>query len=90
MAATARGIAELAKNADDAIDNLYREQSKESEQKKRAELIRAFQLEFLKTYYQINLAWVGYGAAYWSNVKGWNALPDLYANMQMDKIWLDT
>ena len=74
---------------DDALDNLYREQSKELDPQKRAALIKQFQLEFLKTYYQINLAWVGYGAAHWSTVKGWKALPDLYANMQMDKVWLD-
>jgi peptide/nickel transport system substrate-binding protein len=52
-------------------------------------LIKKFQLEFLKTYYQINLAWVGYGAAHLNTVKGWVALPDIYANMQMDKVWLD-
>ena len=74
---------------DDALDNLYREQSKELDPQKRAALIKQFQFEFLKTYYQINLAWVGYGAAHWSTVKGWKALPDLYANMQMDKVWLD-
>ena len=74
---------------DDAIDNLFREQSRELEAEKRKALIRKFQLEFLKSYYQINLAWVGYAAGYLNSVKGWNALPDLYANMQMDKVWLD-
>lgn len=74
---------------DEALDNLYRQQSREPDQKRRAEFIRQFQLEFLKTHYQINLAWVGYGAAFANAVKGWVALPDLYANMQMDRIWLD-
>jgi peptide/nickel transport system substrate-binding protein len=73
---------------DDAIDNLYREQSRELDPTKRAALIRKFQLEFLKTYYQINLAWVGYGAAHLNTVQGWKALNDLYANMQMDRVWL--
>ena len=74
---------------DDAIDNLYRQQSRESDLKKRAATIREFQMTFLRTYYHVNLAWVGYGAAFWSTVKGWVALPDIYVNMQMDKIWLD-
>lgn len=73
---------------DDAIDNLYREQSRELDPTKRAALIRKFQLEFLKTYFQINLAWVGYGAAHLNTVQGWKALNDLYANMQMDRVWL--
>ena len=46
-------------------------------------------MTFLRTYYHVNLAWVGYGAAFWSTVKGWVALPDIYVNMQMDKVWLD-
>jgi peptide/nickel transport system substrate-binding protein len=74
---------------DDALDNLFREQSRETDPQKRAALIKKFQLEFLKTYYQVNLAWVGYGAAYSNIFKGWVALPDIYANMQMDKVWLD-
>src|SRR4029079_4436558 len=74
---------------DDALDNLFREQSRETDPQKRVALIKKFQLAFLKTYYQVNLAWVGYGAAYLSTVKGWVALPDIYANMQMDKVWLD-
>ena len=74
---------------DDAIDALYRQQSREPDPAKRAALIREFQLSFMKTHYQINLAWVGYGAAHAANVKGWKALPDIYANMQMDKVWID-
>ena len=74
---------------DEAIDKLYREQSSELDPARRAQLIRKFQLDFLKTYYQINLAWVGYGAAHLNTVQGWKALNDLYANMQMDKVWLN-
>ncbi len=74
---------------DDAIDNLYRQQSQESDPKKRAETIREFQMTFLRSHYHINLAWVGYGAAFWGAVKGWVALPDIYVNMQMDRVWLD-
>jgi peptide/nickel transport system substrate-binding protein len=74
---------------DDAIDNLFRDQSREADSARRVKLIEQFQLAFLKTYYQINLAWVGYGAAHLNTLKGWNALPDLYANMQMDHVWLD-
>ena len=54
----------MASWKDDAIDNLFREQSRELDAEKRAALISKFQLEFLKTYYQINLAWVGYAAGY--------------------------
>ena len=74
---------------DDAIDDLFRAQSREADPAKRAKLIEQFQLAFLKSYYQINLAWVGYGAAHLNTLKGWKALPDLYANMQMDRVWLD-
>ena len=74
---------------DDALDNLYKQQSRELDSRKRGELIKQFQLAFLKTNYQINLAWVGYGAAHWNTVHGWNALPDIYANMQHGLTWLD-
>ena len=74
---------------DDALDNLYRQQSREHDVKKRREMIRQFQLAFLKTYYHINIAWRGYHAAHWNTVKGWTGLPDRYANMQLDKVWLD-
>ena len=74
---------------DDAIDGIFRAQSRESDPQKRKELIRQFQLTFLKTFFHINLAWVGYGAAYNKAMKGWTPMPDIYANMQMEKIWLD-
>jgi len=74
---------------DDSIDERFLQQSREIDPGKRKELIRDFQIAFLKTYYQINLAWVGYGAAHAKSVKGWNPLPDLYANMQLDNVWLD-
>ena len=64
-------------------------QSREADATKRKALIRQFQLAFLKSYYHINLAWVGYGAAHANNVRGWTALPDTYANMQMEAVWLE-
>ena len=86
---TSFGGRNYGKWKNDSIDQAFRAQSAESDPAKRKQLIRDFQLQFLKTYYQINLAWVGYGAAYSNMVKGWNALDDLYANMQMDRIWLN-
>ncbi len=74
---------------DDSIDELYRVQSREGDPAKRKELIRQFQLKFMRTFFHINLAWVGYGAAHSKALKGWTAMPDIYANMQMDKVWLD-
>lgn len=74
---------------DEAFDTLYRQQSAESDPRKRAELIRQFQLAFLRTHYQVNLAWVGYGAAYWTTVKGWMPMTELYANMHLGNVWLD-
>jgi len=74
---------------DEALDTLYRHQSGERDERKRAESIRQFQLAFMKTYFHINLAWVGYGAAFSSTVKGWVPMTELYANMQMEKVWLD-
>ncbi len=74
---------------DDAIDDIFRAQSREADPQKRKALIRQFQLTFLKTFYHMNLAWVGYGAAYSTKMKGWTAMPDIYANMQMESIWLD-
>jgi peptide/nickel transport system substrate-binding protein len=74
---------------DETIDEIYRMQSREGDPQKRKELIRNFQLTFLKTFFHINLAWVGYGAAYSKAMKGWTAMPDIYANMQMENVWLD-
>lgn len=75
---------------DDAIDALFLKQSREGDPQKRKELLREFQLAFLKTFYHINLAWTGYGAAYTNAVKGWKVMPDLYANMQLDRVWLES
>ncbi|MGN6573079.1 MAG: ABC transporter substrate-binding protein [Pseudolabrys sp.] len=75
---------------DESIDAAYRAQSAEIDPAKRKQLIKDFQLKFLKTYYQINLAWVGYGGAHAKIFKGWQPLTDLYANMQMDHVWLET
>jgi peptide/nickel transport system substrate-binding protein len=75
---------------DEAIDDRFRAQSAELDPEKRKVLIRDFQIAFLKTYYQINLAWVGYGAAHSNSMKGWNAQPDLYANMQLNNVWLES
>jgi len=74
--------------SDESMDDLFRRQSRESDPAKRSELIKDFQRAFMAKHYQINLAWVGYGAAHWNSVQGWKALPDLYANMQMDNVWL--
>jgi peptide/nickel transport system substrate-binding protein len=74
---------------DDSIDAAYRAQSAEIDPAKRKQLIHDFQIQFLKTYYQINLAWVGYGGAHVNTFKGWQPLTDLYANMQMDRVWLE-
>ncbi len=75
---------------DGSIDAAYKAQSSETDPAKRKQLIRDFQLNFLKTFYQINLAWVGYGGAHVTSFKGWEPLTDLYANMQMDRVWLDS
>jgi len=74
---------------DDMLDKVFQEQSRESDPRRRVELIRQFQLAFLKTHYQINLAWVGYGAAHSSAMHGWIATPDFYANMQLGEVWLE-
>lgn len=74
---------------DDSIDELFRAQSRESDPEKRKDLIRQFQTTFLKTFFHINLAWVGYGAAHTKAMRGWTAMPDIYANMQMENVWLE-
>jgi peptide/nickel transport system substrate-binding protein len=85
---TSFGGRNYGKWKDDSIDEAFRAQSAEPDPAKRKQLIRDFQHQFLKTYNHINLAWVGYGAAHAKSVMGWNALNDLYANMQMDRVWL--
>ena len=87
---TSFGGRNYGKWKDESIDAAYRAQSAETDPAKRKQLIKEFQLNFLKTYYQINLAWVGYGGAHTKSFKGWEPLTDLYANMQMDRVWLDT
>lgn len=74
---------------EDEVDDLFRQQSRERDPNKRADLIRQFQTRFLKTYFHINLAWVGYGAGYTNAMKGWKPISDIYANMQLDNVWLD-
>lgn len=74
---------------DETLDNLYFQQSKELNQERRKVLIQEFQVNFMKTFYQINLAWVGYGASHIKALKGWAPLTNLYANMQMEAVWLE-
>ena len=74
---------------DEGLDRLYRQQSAERNPKKRAELIRQFQLAFLKTHYQIQVAWGSIAAAHSSTVRGWNGLPDLYSNMQLEQVTME-
>ena len=71
---TSFGGRNYGKWKDDSIDDAYRAQSAETNSAKRAQLLKDFQLKFLKTYYQINLAWVGYGGAYSKAFKGWKPL----------------
>jgi peptide/nickel transport system substrate-binding protein len=86
---TSYGGRNYGKWKNDAIDKAFRAQSAEADPAKRKQLIKDFQIQFMKNFYQINLAWVGYGAAHAKSLKGWHALNDLYANMQMDQVWLD-
>jgi peptide/nickel transport system substrate-binding protein len=86
---TSFGGRNYGKWKDDSIDAAYRAQSAEIDPAKRKRLIKDFQIKFLKTFYQINLAWVGYGGAHSKSLKGWQPLTDLYANMTMDRVWLD-
>jgi peptide/nickel transport system substrate-binding protein len=86
---TSFGGRNYGKWKDSSIDDAYRAQSAETDTAKRKQLITDFQIKFLKTFYQINLAWVGYGGAHAKAFKGWQPLNDLYANMQMDHVWLD-
>lgn len=86
---TSFGGRNYGKWKDDSIDAAFRAQSREADPAKRTQLIKDFQVKFLNTFFHINLAWVGYGAAHAKTLKGWNALNDLYANMQMDRVWLD-
>jgi peptide/nickel transport system substrate-binding protein len=87
---TSFGGRNYGKWKDDSIDAAYRAQSAELDPAKRKELIKDFQRRFLKTFYQINLGWVGYGGAHSKLLKGWQPLTDLYANMRMDGVWLET
>jgi len=74
---------------DDELDMLYSQQSRERDPKRRVELVRQFQLAFMKSYYHIQVAWGGIAAAHWSTVQGWTGLPDLYSNMQLERTWIN-
>ena len=86
---TSKGGRNYGRWSDDALDNLYSQQSRERDPKKRTELIKQFQLAFLKTYFHIHIAWGGIAAAHWDTMKGWTGLPDLYSNMKQESTWLD-
>jgi peptide/nickel transport system substrate-binding protein len=73
---------------DPDIDAAYLAQSQEPDENRRAELIREFQIAFLNTHYQIQMAFVGYGYALNDDVQGWNAegQPTLYTNMDFETV----
>lgn len=75
---------------DPSIDDLFRAQSSELDPATRRQKILDFQRAFLATNYHINLAWVGYGIALADDVKGWRVMEDLYSNMQLDNVWIET
>jgi peptide/nickel transport system substrate-binding protein len=76
---------------DPAIDEAFIEQSQETDEARRAELIRDFQIEFLETHYHIQMGFVGYGYALNDDIQGWNAenQPTLYTNMDFETVWID-
>lgn len=76
---------------DPEIDEAFIDQSQETDPGLRAELIREFQIQFLETHYQIQMAFVGYGYALHDDIKGWNpeGQPSLYTNMDFETTWID-
>lgn len=76
---------------DAAIDAAFLAQSQETDPARRAELIRDFQIQFLESYYHIQMAYVGYGYALNNDIQGWNAegQPTLYTNMDFESLWIN-
>lgn len=88
---TSGGGRNYGKWSDPAIDAAFLRQSQETDPAKRRELIRTFQIQFLNTFYHIQMAFVGYGYAINDDVQGWNVegQPTLYTNMGFEDVWLD-
>jgi len=87
---TSFGSRNYGKWKDDSIDAIFRAQSREADPARRKKLIRDQQLAFMKTFYHVSLAWVGFGYAYRNALKGWKPPIDGFSNMQLDNVWLES
>jgi len=78
-----------AKYDDPVLDELYVKQSRETDPKKRLQLIRQFEKRVLdEMAYQFTTLWWHRIIPHWAKVKGWTITPSHYLNQDLRDVWL--
>lgn len=78
-----------ARYQDRVLDDLYEKQSRETDAKKRLQLLRQFEKRLLdEKVYQFHILWWQRIVPHWAKVKGWKITPSHYLNQDLRDVWL--
>ena len=78
-----------ARYKDRELDELYEKQSRETDPKKRLQLLRQFEKRVLdEKAYQFHVLWWQRIVPHWAKVKGWKITPSHYLNQDLRDVWL--
>jgi peptide/nickel transport system substrate-binding protein len=86
---TSRNPANYGRYSDPVLDQLYDQQSRETNPEKRKQLVRQFEKRLLdeEAHYLMTLQWHRI-IPHSSKMKGWTVTPSHYLNQTLDTVWL--
>ena len=74
---------------DSVLDDLYEKQSRMTDPKERAQVLRQFEKRVLdEKAYQFHVLWWQRIVPHWAKVKGWKITPSHYVNQDLRDVWL--
>jgi peptide/nickel transport system substrate-binding protein len=74
---------------DRKLDDLYEQQKRELDPKKRYALLREFEEHALNEAYTVPTVWWHRIIVNWKQIKGWHMSPSHYLNQDLQDVWLD-
>jgi peptide/nickel transport system substrate-binding protein len=74
---------------DSVLDDLYEKQTRMTDPKERAKVIRQFEKRVLdERAYQFHVLWWQRIVPHWSKLKGWKITPSHYVNQDLRDVWI--
>jgi peptide/nickel transport system substrate-binding protein len=78
-----------SRSKDSLIDDLYEKQSRMTDPKERAQVLRQFEKRVLdEKAYQFHILWWQRIVPHWNKVKGWKITSSHYVNQDLRDVWL--